>query len=271
MSDIKRFNAYHRILHAVIAVSFIGLVASGMPFKYADAPWAAWLMKFLGGYRAAGLVHRGCAVITFGYFAAHIGYVAYDIAVVRKFKFNPFGPESMVPWIKDIEDMYKNFQWFLGRGPRPQFDQWTYWEKFDYWAVFWGVGMIGVSGLFLWFPEFFGRFVPGWAFNIATIIHSDEALLAAGFIFTIHYFNTHLRPEKFPMDPVIFTGRLSLEELRRERPLEYQRLIEENRLEQATVAPQPRWITDAGLLFGFALVLIGFVLLILIVLGQFFY
>ena len=275
MSDIKRFNAYHRILHAVMAVSFIGLVASGMPIKYAQVPaqshWALWLFKLLGGYEGAALIHRICAVITFGYFAAHIGYVVYDIAVVRKFKFNPFGPESMVPWIKDIEDMYKNFQWFLGRGPRPQFDNWTYWDKFVYWAVFWGVGMIGVSGLFLWFPEFFGRFVPGWAFNIATIIHSDEALLAAGFIFTIHYFNTHLRPEKFPMDPVIFTGRLSLEELRRERPLEYQRLIEENRLEQATVAPQPRWITDAGLLFGFALVLIGFVLLILIVLGQFFY
>ncbi len=271
MAEIKRFNAYHRIVHAAMAVSFIGLVASGMPIKYADAPWAAWLMKLLGGYRGAALLHRICAVITFGYFAAHIGYVVYDIVVVRKLRFNPLGPESMVPWLKDIEDIYDNFLWFLGLGPRPQFDQWTYWEKFDYWAVFWGVGMIGVSGLFLWFPEFFGRFMPGWAFNIATVIHSDEALLAAGFIFTIHYFNTHLRPEKFPMDPVIFTGRLSLEELQHERPLQYQRLTEENRLEQQMTGPQTGWISDAGSLFGFAIVLIGFVLLILIALGQFFY
>jgi cytochrome b subunit of formate dehydrogenase len=271
MSEFKRFNAYHRILHIVMAVSFIGLVASGMPIKYAGAPWAAWLIKFLGGYHGAALLHRICAVVTFGYFAAHIGYVIYDIAVVRKFKFNPLGPESMVPWIKDLRDIIDNFKWFLGLGPRPRLDQWTYWEKFDYWAVFWGVGMIGVSGLFLWLPEFFGKFFPGWAFNVATVIHSDEALLAAGFIFTIHYFNTHMRPEKFPMDTVIFTGRLSLQELQHERPLQYDRLAAGNKLAELEVPPQANWITDAGILFGFAVVLIGFALLILILLGQFYY
>jgi len=271
VAQVKRFNAYHRFLHVAMAVSFIGLVASGIPIKYAQAPWAAWLVKFLGGYQGAALIHRICAVITFGYFAAHIGYVVYDIAVVRKFRFNPFGPESMVPWIKDLEDIYYNFKWFLGMGPRPQFDRWAYWEKFDYWAVFWGVGMIGVSGLFLWFPEFFGRLFPGWAFNVATVIHSDEALLAAGFIFTIHFFNTHLRPEKFPMDPVIFTGTLSLHELQHERPLEYQRLVNEHALDHAMVGQQKDWITTIGILFGFAVVVIGFLLLMLIVLGQFVY
>jgi cytochrome b subunit of formate dehydrogenase len=271
VAEIKRFNAYHRVLHVAMAVSFIGLVASGMPLKYANAPWATWLMRLLGGYHAAGLIHRTCGFITFGYFAAHIGYVLYDIAIKRKFKFNILGPESMVPWIKDLQDIYGSFRWFLGMGPRPQFDHFTYWEKFDYWAVFWGVGMIGVSGLFLWFPEFFGRFLPGWAFNIATVIHSDEALLAAGFIFTIHYFNTHLRPEKFPMDPVIFTGRLTLHELQQDRPLEYQRLVAENKLDAYMTAPQKTWVTDAGILFGFAVVLVGFGLLILIVIGQFVY
>jgi cytochrome b subunit of formate dehydrogenase len=271
MAQIQRFNAYHRILHVAMAVSFIGLVASGMPIKYSQAPWATWLMTLLGGYHGAALIHRICAVITFGYFAAHIAYVFYDIAVVRKFTFNPFGPESMVPWLKDLEDIYNNFKWFLGKGPRPRLDRWAYWEKFDYWAVFWGVGMIGVSGLFLWFPEFFGQFLPGWMFNVATVIHSDEALLAAGFIFTIHFFNTHLRPEKFPMDPVIFTGRLTLHELQHERPLEYQRLVEENSLDRRLMEPQKGWITATGVLFGFTIVGIGFLLLILIVLGQFVY
>ncbi len=271
MAEYKRFNAYHRILHVAMAVSFIGLVASGMPIKYSNAPWAMWLTKLLGGYQGAALIHRICAVITFGYFAAHIGYVLYYIAVVKKFRFNVIGPESMVPWIKDVEDIINNFKWFLGVGPQPKHDMWTYWEKFDYWAVFWGVGMIGVSGLFLWFPAFFGRFFPGWACNVATVIHSDEALLASGFIFTIHYFNTHMRPEKFPMDTVIFTGRLAFNELQHERPLEYQRLVDEKKLEEYTVASQAKWITDTGILFGFATVLIGFILLILIILGQFYY
>lgn len=271
MKLVRRFNAFNRVLHIIVAVSFIGLVVSGMPLKYSQAPWAEWLMGVLGGYHAAGLIHRICAVITFGYFIAHICYVLYFIVVVKKFRFNIIGPESMLPWIKDVKDLYHNIRWFLGMGPRPQFGRWTYWEKFDYLAVFWGVGMIGVSGLFLWFPEFFGRFFPGWAFNVATIIHSDEALLAAGFIFTIHYFNTHLRPGKFPMDTVIFTGTLTIDELRHERPLEYQRLIEEHGIARSTTTPQADWLTTIGILFGFFMVLLGFALLVLILLGQFVY
>jgi hypothetical protein len=73
------------------------------------------------------------------------------------------------------------------------------------------------------------------------------------------------------MDPVIFTGRLTLAELQHDRPLEYQRLMDEHRLEQAMTVPQKTWITDVGILFGFAVVLIGFFLLILIVMGQFIY
>ena len=105
----------------------------------------------------------------------------------------------------------------MGKGPRPRFDRYTYWEKFDYWAVFWGMFIIGGSGLLLWFPFFFSSFLPGWIFNIATVIHGEEALLAVGFIFTIHFFNGHLRPEKFPMDPVIFTGRITEHEMLEER------------------------------------------------------
>ena len=268
---IRRFNAYHRILHIVMAVSFMGLVLSGMPLKYSHAPWAAWMMRVLGGFHNAGLIHRTCGAITLGYFAAHLLYLFYDFVKVRKLNFDFFGSESMVPRLKDIQDMIGNIKRFLGTGPVPQFDKYTYWEKFDYWAVFWGMGMIGVSGLLLWFPEFFGRFVPGWVFNVTTIIHSDEALLAAGFIFTIHFFNTHMRPEKFPMDPVIFTGSVSLEELKRERPLEYRRLVEEGLLERNQVSPPPFWVLPLGMLFGFIIMALGFFLLVLIVLGQFVY
>ena len=271
MTYLMRFNLFHRVLHAVVALSFLGLVASGMPLKYSDAPWAVWLMKLFGGYREAGDIHRVCAVVTFGYFLAHIIYVFSNIVIVNKFRFHPLGPESLLPNTKDFRDIYGHFKWFLGYGPRPRFDRWTYWEKFDYWAVFWGVGMIGVSGLLLWFPVFFGKFMPGWAFNVAEIIHSDEALLAAGFIFTIHFFNTHMRPEKFPMDTVIFTGRVRLDELSLERPLQYQRLKEGNELDKyATAVPSPSLLL-LGSLFGFLLLTAGFFLLILILIGQFFY
>jgi hypothetical protein len=99
----------------------------------------------------------------------------------------------MVPSLKDARDVAGMFRWFFRRGPRPMFDRYSYMEKFDYWAVFWGIAIIGGSGLLLWFPIFFSRFLPGWIFNVATIVHGDEALLAMGFIFTIHFSSN--RPE----------------------------------------------------------------------------
>ncbi len=87
------------------------------------------------------------------------------------------------------------------------------------------MGIIGGSGLILWAPKFWARFLPGDLFNVALLVHGEEALLAVVFIFTIHFFNGHLRPEKFPMDTVIFTGVLPLEELEHERPGEYERLV----------------------------------------------
>ena len=86
------------------------------------------------------------------------------------------------------------------------------------------MGVIGGSGLVLWFPEFFSQFLPGSWFNIALLVHGEEGLLAVGFIFTIHFFNSHLRPDKFPMDPVIFTGRVTRHEFMEERPAEFERL-----------------------------------------------
>ena len=106
-----------------------------------------------------------------------------------------FGEDSMMFNRKDLSDFIGSLKWFVGRGPRPLFGRWTYWEKFDYFAVFWGVAVIGSTGLMLRFPELFTNFMPGWCINVATIIHSDEALLAVGLIFTVHFFNTHLRPK----------------------------------------------------------------------------
>jgi len=173
-----------------------------------------------------------------------------------------WGPNSLVPNLKDGQDIVGMFKWFFGKGPRPQFDRYTYWEKFDYWAVFWGMFIIGGSGFMLWFPNFFAQLLPGWVFNVAMIVHGEEALLAVGFIFTIHFFNGHLRPEKFPMDLVIFTGRLPEHELIDERPLEYERLVRQRGL-KAIEAPTP---TSQAVLFSRLLGTFGLVLGIITIL-----
>ena len=216
---VWRFAAYHRWTHGAVIVSFLSLVATGLPLRFSEAFWAPPLITLLGGVEMAGLIHRIGAVVTFGYAAAHLGWLAARFARSPRPMEMLWGPDSLVPQPKDVTDFVAQISWYFGLGPRPQFGRWSYMEKFDYFAVFWGVAIIGTSGLFLWFPELFGRFVPGWVFNVATIIHADEALLAAGFIFTIHFFHVHFRPEKFPLDAVIFTGRGTREYMEEEHPL----------------------------------------------------
>jgi cytochrome b subunit of formate dehydrogenase len=262
-----RLNVFHRVMHVIVMVSFLGLALTGLPLKYSDSLWARHLVSFLGGFEKAGLLHRVCAGVTFGYFAAHLVYLVYFF---RRISVEPFfsfllGPSSMVPGLKDLKDLCGNVKWFLGLGPKPSFDRWTYWEKFDYWAVFWGVGMIGISGLFLWFPIFFARFLPGWVLNIATIIHSDEALLATGFIFIFHFIHTHLRGEKFPLDPVIFTGRISDDEFQNERPVEYDRMRREGRLEAAQCKAAPLWLRIISVVVGISALAVGIFIIVLVI------
>jgi len=262
-----RFVYYHRFLHALIITSFLGLVFTGMPLKFSETGWAQTMAHYMGGIQTAGYIHRVCGVITFLYFFLHIFYALYYVIRLREESLLKwfFGPNSMVPWIKDLEDVVGHLRWFLGKGERPKFDRYTYWEKFDYFAVFWGVGIIGISGLFLWFPVFFSKFMPGWVFNVAIILHSDEALLAAGFIFTIHFFNTHLRPEKFPLDDVIFTGRITEEELMHERPLEYKRLVEKGKLESIRTTPPTKTLQIWSRIIGITAYGVGLIMIIFIV------
>jgi hypothetical protein len=167
----------------------------------------------------------------------------------------------MIPQPKDVVELYQHFRWFFGLGRKPSFGRFTYWEKFDYWAVFWGMAIIGTSGYMMWFSDLFGQLLPGWLFNIALLIHADEALLAVWFIFAIHFFNSHLRPDRFPIDLVIFTGRERVEELKESRPAEYERLVSTGALDVARADPPPLWLRNFGRIIGFAAIGIGFLLL----------
>jgi len=79
---------------------------------------------------------------------------------------------------KDLEDIVGMFSWFFGRGPKPQFDRYTYWEKFDYASLTIGTVIIGLTGFMMWFPLKTTEYLPGIFLNIALVIHSNEALLA---------------------------------------------------------------------------------------------
>jgi cytochrome b subunit of formate dehydrogenase len=259
---VLRFDRVDRTLHGFLMFSFLGLALTGMPVLFSDAPWAARLAAVMGGFAAAHLLHRVFASILIGVFLTHVARLVARVARHRDYGIF-WGPSSMVPQPKDLQDMYGQFRWFFGLGPKPVFDRYAYWEKFDYWAVFWGMGIIGGSGLLLWFPVAFSHVVPGWMFNVALLVHGEEALLAVGFIFTIHFFNGHLRPGKFPMDMVIFTGRTSEHEMQEERPMEYARRTADGAV-LADAGPPSRRSVAVGRIVGTTAVTVGLTLVALI-------
>ena len=274
-----RFLPLERMLHFMLVTSFLLLVMTGMPLKFYYTDWAKSIFNLLGGAAVARTFHHFAAFILFVCFSLHVIELLNTIWARRpgfrdpqtgKFQLRRalkvvFGPDSMLITLQDWRDFIAHQKWFFGNGPRPQFDRWTYWEKFDYLAVFWGVFAIGLSGLVMWFPQFFTRFMPGWVINIALIIHSDEALLAAGFIFTFHFFNTHFRLEKFPMDTVIFSGRISKTEMLHERKRWYDRLEGEKHLDDYRVKDEWQKWRSIHRSFGYVFFGLGLVLLALIV------
>lgn len=258
---VRRFDPVVRQMHFVLIISFFGLALTGMALKFSYMGWARALSKMLGGFYTMGTIHRICAVAMFIVFVVHLGYI-----VQRKRKTGStwkqmlLGGGSLLPMWRDVREFIATVKWFRGKGPRPQYGEWTYWEKFDYFAVFWGVAIIGSTGLMLWFPETFTLLLPGWLINVATIIHSDEALLAVGFIFTIHFFNTHFRPEKFPMDMAMFTGLVSEDELKEERPRYYEELAASGELEQRIAPQAAKEFKFWSAIFGTLALIVGFLL-----------
>lgn len=262
--QVRRFGLIWRIGHLCFALSVMVLILTGTAVIYSYTAWAPVVIELLGGPQMAGLIHRIAATIMLSIFFLHL--VGVSINIYRKRKtFRWFGPDSLVPNWKDLADAIGMFKWFLGMGPRPSFERWTYWEKFDYWAVFWGMGIIGGSGMMLAFPGVTASIFPGWVFNVVMLVHGEEAFLAAVFLFTVHFFNNHFRPDKLPPpDVVMFTGAQSLEEFKREHKLQYERLVETGELDKYLVDAPSRPMTIGSKILGLILIAIGLSLLYIV-------
>ena len=263
----RRIDPFHRFLHFIVNVSFLTLAFTGLPQSYAHTDLAKWLFTHVMSLETAQKLHYWAALATGMYFAAHLIYLLLRIrrSGLRRLL---TGPHTLVLRWKDVKDAWQHLMWFFGRAERPAFDRWTYWEKFDYFAVFWGVFVIGLSGLIRWKEEFFGSLLGGGIISLADTIHQEEALLATAFIFVIHFFNTHLRASKFPMDVSIYTGSISEEEFRSERPVEYDRARTGGILTELEVQPPSIWRTVISYMWGTVALLVGFFLLGLIIIGH---
>ncbi len=238
-----RITLNQRIQHNIIMFTFLLVVLTGYCLKFHGAAWTYPLIKTFGGVYMAGRIHRAAGVVMVGNFLYIFIYVIWTtiqkIAVVfreqppRGFKdgllkvIKVFYGLPMIPDANDGRNIvdFVRYIFFLSDKP-PQYGKFQWKEKFDYLAVFWGTVVFAITGPMMWWPSFFVKIgIPAWTLNVALIIHSDEALLAAGVIFIWHMYNVVLMPEKFPMYQTILTGCVTEHTMMEEYPSEYKRIM----------------------------------------------
>jgi len=232
-----RFTVNQRFQHILLATLVIVLVLTGMPLKFHQASWAPYLYKFFGGIRVAPVVHKIAGTMLVLLLIYHLIYLVVTFCkgevIPLKNKnelslgkvLNRLVTHPIVPNLKDLKDIIGLLKYLLFLSDkRPEGAVFTWKEKFDYWGPFWGIAIMGTSGLIMWNKEFFTLVLPGEAINFALIAHSDEALLAALFLFIWHFYNVHFSTSVFPMDTAFITGYLS-EKMMVEEHYEYYKEI----------------------------------------------
>jgi formate dehydrogenase subunit gamma len=215
----QRFNRNFRFQHMVMFTSVILLIITGMPLKFPDFVLSRWVITFWGGIKNSTIVHRIGAGMLIYFMVHHLFYTVLTRDGRRDFWL-------LIPNLQDAKDVRQNIRHFLGKTPeKPRFGRFSYIEKFDYWAVYWGcIIMIG-SGLFLWFETDVLRFLPKYTLDVAHEMHSDEALLATLAIVIWHFYNVHFNPDRFPGTLLWWHGQLSEHEMKEEHPLEYEEIM----------------------------------------------
>lgn len=253
---LKRFTPVQKAFHVLLMLSFLTQAVTGTARMYIETQWGSALAQPFGGYEGCLAVHKVVGVFMIVLFLMHLVYAAYVIAVGRL-----HSEDTLWPRGRDLKQFFTHLGWMFGGKP-PRFERWGYWEKFDYWAVFWGMIVLGVTGLMLYSPLDTSRYFKGWSLNVALWVHRIEACLAMLHVFVIHFAIAHLRRHNFPMDRAMFSGDTEFGAADEERPAWIDRLRTTGVLTERTVGDAPAVAVMVSYAIGLAAVALGIYLVI---------
>jgi len=253
---LKRFTPIQKMFHILLMFSFLTQAVTGTARMYIETQWGQMLAQPFGGYDGCLIVHKYTGLFMLLLFLCHLVYALFII-----FAHKAERDDTLLPQGRDIGQFFAHLRWMVG-GNAPRFERWGYWEKFDYWAVFWGMIILGITGLMLYSPLETSRYFKGWSLNVALWVHRIEACLAMLHVFIIHFAIAHLRRHNFPMDRAMFCGDTDLEAASHERPAWIARLRTNDNLENQISSDAPTLRVAVSYIIGLSAVILGIYLVI---------
>jgi len=209
-----RFSFSQRWEHALLLLSGLVLLLTGLPQKYRDLSISQDLLSTPDRVELIRQIHHIAAIVLTIEALYHLGRIIYLMAKRRL-------PGDLLPTWQDVRDAGHMIQYLLFlRGDKPKFGRYNFEQKVTYWFVFFGILIMGISGFVIWFPIWFTNFLPGGVVPAAKLAHSTEAVVTAIFIIIWHVYHVHIERLNLSM----FTGRLSEEEMKTFHEKEYERL-----------------------------------------------
>ena len=213
----KRFTSGQRWEHGLLILSGLVLFLTGVVQKYRDTTWSQQILSTPERLEAIQQIHHIFAVLLVAEVIYHLGRAIY-LMVRRRL------PGDMFPTWQDVRDAWQMLKYLLFLSKKkPSFGKFNFEQKVTYWFLFFGIGIMVISGLIIWFPIQVTYVLPGGVVPAAKLAHSTEAIVAAIFVVIWHFYHVHLQR----LNLSIFTGRLSEHEMRAYHAAEYERLTGE--------------------------------------------
>ena len=163
--EVERFSAFERVIHWLVAVSFLYLFLSGLGIY---SPKFSWLLTVLGGKEFSSWLHPIAGIVYF------VGVLLMFLKWAKDFVLSA----EDIAWLKGVKHYIKGKEEEL-----PEAGKYNAGQKLFGWIVFLGSAVFLISGIVMWFPESFSLGLV----RLAIILH-EIAFIVVGAGFIVHVY-----------------------------------------------------------------------------------